>query len=382
MREIIFNRFFGTDFYRGDSVFIPGKSDIRSILNKYNIKTFITDERTLTQGVFSEEELDILQLAEIISEIKEKDTLIALYDELKKREDILKPLDFKEITDKVPAIYSKSLIDSLLTVEEVRKGVSDSEPGISYIKEDNVDIFTLNGLDFRIFMHTIGLNNSEIRVGSSELASFDIGEIWKTFEKGVSTISGSVIEPALLESCSSENKPISLGFSTINPDQIAGMGWGDISTSHDVRSVEAKFNLYGPAFKFDYPEELVRKTAAQIHNVLGITKDLAHKYNEVAIHRREVNPDNIKENTGGGRIMPDYVVVYGLKELDLMKAKAVAKAFQKNGEPLPIIQIDLKKYKELGYSSLHRAYQGYIETTPERDSKYIEEIKESVGMRK
>lgn len=381
-REILFNKFFGTDFSRNDRIYKKGNSDIVNILRKYNIKDVLTNDKIISENLFTDYELDMLQLIQLISEIDDEETITQLYEEFSKEQDIISIMDFKEIKKKIPNIYSQALIDSLLTIDNLKENIINEEPGISYINEDGIDIFTLDGMDFRIFMHTIGLNNSGLRKGYSQIADLDIADLWKNFERGLSTISGSLIEPGLLESCNSEKKPISLGFFNINSNQILGMGYGDIHTSHDERMLNPGFDFGGPTYQFNYPEELVRKTAAQINSLFGTAKDVNHEYNEVAIYRREINPYNIKENTGGGRIMPDYIVLYGLDDQNLVESKRLAQAFQKDGIPIPIIRINLEKYKELGYNSYKRAHEGYVESVPERESEYIDSIKESVGMLK
>ncbi len=379
IKNIIFNKYFGMDYYRESNTFRPQKCDVVRMLRKYNVKNFINNDKTIDSDIFTKDELDILELSYIISNIQDVKVLKDLYSTLETKEDVLTPIDFKEIRSKIPGLYSNEFSKSLLTEEKIEDKINNNEPGISKTVEDGVEIITLDGTDFRIFMHTIGINNSKLRTDDgAELASKKLNEIWKTYEQGVSTISGSVIEPKLLESCSSEHSPISLGFYSFDPSIILGMGWGDIHTSHDKRLLDVYFNEYGPTLQFDYPEELVRKTAAQINNVLDTPKDIAHVYNEVAISRREINTENIKENSNGGRVLPDYIVVYGL-DTNLEDAKELSRYFNKEGINLPIIRIDIEKYKQIG-NSYQRAYEGYSkEISVREESPFIEEIKESIG---
>lgn len=379
-KNILFLKYFGMYYSRPSDIYRPQKSDVVKMLRKYNIESFLEDERTIKSDVFSEEELEMLKIAQIISNIGNVEIIRDMYDTLGNKQDILTPLDFKEVKAKVPGIYSQELVDSLLKKEEMDRMVSEGVSGISKQVEDDVEIFTLDGADFRIFMHTTGLNNSEIVIENpNPFDRVNLLDKWNTFEQGVSTISGSVIEPMMLESCAKTGK-INLGFSDFNPEVVLGMGFGDIHVAHDKRLLDIYFNEMGPTYKFDYPEELVRKTAAQIHNVTGVPKDERHPYNEVAISRREVNPDNIRDNTYGGRVQPDYIVLYGTEEYQLKEAKEFAKKLNKDGANIPIIQIDIDKYHELG-NSYRRAFQGQsTEQVLQPESTFIETIRERTGI--
>ncbi len=379
-KNFLFLKHFGMYYSLPGEIFRPQKSDAIKMLNKYNIKSFLEDERTTSSDVFTVEELEMLKIAQIISSIGSVDIIKDMYNVLGNKEDILTPLDFKEIKAKVPGIYSQELVDSLLKKEDMDKMVSEGVMGISKQIEEDVEVYTLDGVDFRIFLHTTGLNNSNITINNpNPFIRINLLDKWNTFEHGVSTISGSVIEPAMLYSCAtSEN--INLGFSDFDPNVVLGMGFGDIHVAHDGRLLDVYFNERGPTYRFDYPEELVRKTAAQIHNVLGIPKDESHEYNEVAISRREVNPDNIRDNTYGGRIQPDYIVLYGTENYQLETAKKLSKNLEKDGKNIPIIKIDVNKYREIG-NSYRRAFEGHnTEQTLAPETPFVESIRERTGI--
>lgn len=377
-KNYLFMKYFGMPYATEEQVFRPQKSDAIRMLSKYNIKSFVDDDRTIKSDVFSSDELDMLKIAEIIASIGDIEVIRDMYNVLGEKTDILTPVDFKAVRSKVPGIYSQALVDSLLKKEQMDKMISDGVEGISKRVEDDVEIVTLDGADFRIFMHTTGVNNSEIRLPEDErpYSTLKLIDKWNTLEQGgVSTISGSVIEPKMLDSCVGESN-VNLGFSDFGPELVLGMGFGDINVTHDRRELDVYFKETGPALKFDYPEELVRKTAAQINNVLGTPKDYAHPYNEVTISRRETNPDNIRDDTYGGRVNPDYIILYGTKNPLLEEAKDLARRFKKDGENIPIIQIDIDKYQELG-NSYQRAHQGYNPTpTLVKESHFLEVVRE------
>lgn len=70
------------------------------------------------------------------------------------------------------------------------------------------------------------------------------------------------------------------------------------------------------------------------------------------MYRREMEADKIENGSKGGKIMPDYLVVYG-EVTD--QQRMMAKNFMKDGKPLPIIQIDTKAYEnDMISRAMHR----------------------------
>ena len=338
VKDAISRRLFGMRYDSGiGENFEHTDMSLNSMIYYYNLKNFVSDERTITGGNFTQDELDMLELAKIISSIGDIDILKEIYFELEKREDIiLQPEDFACIRDKVPLQYSQEIINTLLTVEEAKKRADSNEKGISYEKtEDGFEIIRLDGADFRMMIHTTGMNNSNLRLPRNA----DVSEIWKNFEDGCSTISNCLIEPKMLKSCAKAGE-FTFGFSNIPNKQIIGMSHHDAHISHSKRRIDPEFEYY--SVLYNYSDELVRKTAAQITGQEA--KDQSHPYNEIAIYRRDIDQDS--ENYGE-RIMPDYIVVFGKAS---SFHKELAKKFAKeNGIPLPIIEIDEKAYGDRTY---------------------------------
>ena len=365
IKEAISRKFFGMT-YKTDPTQIYRQTDLsmRDMINYYNLETFTSDERTQSSGIFSQDELDQMEIATIIGKIQDADVLKEIYLELsKEKEKVINPQEFNKTRSKIPMQYSKELIDSLFTIEDAKKRDENGEEGISYeLTEDNIELIKLNGADFRMLIHSTGLNNSGLNVPYGE----DVDTLWKAFENGCSTISSCVIEPKMLHSCNN-NGGTNLGFTSIDPKQIIGMSHHDAHVSHLNGEIDPKFEY--SSVQFNYPEELVRKTAAQIKGIE--LKDTTHEYNEVTMYRRDVDIDKVQSNTHGGRIMPDYIVVYGKAQ---EKHTKLAKKFAKDGKPIPIIEIDTEAYGVRTYQRAYEKEDHFSEREKGESIKKIEEI--------
>ncbi len=377
MKDAIMRRFFGIPYYRdyGDA-YISNNISAKELVEVFNLDTFINDERTHSSELFSGNELDVLELINIILKINDVKVLKEIYRALSEKEkEILNPLEFGRTKEKVPEQYSKELIDSLLTFEQAKQRASSGENGISYIQEDDgQEIIELTGADFRMLIHSTaqGITNSGVGVPTG----VNISDIWKYFEDGISTISGCVIEGGMLSSCHNMDRTngVNLGFCTVPAKQILGMSHFDAHVTHDRRSLDPFFQ-YGKV-QFNYPDELVRKTAAQIAGIED--NDPMHSYNEVAMYRNNIHMREIGEQSYGGKIMPDYIVVYGTI---LPKHREVAKRLGKDGKPLPIIRIDMERYRynpnTKTYGGLYtRAYQKEDHTATRSSGPIVQETRD------
>lgn len=343
IKDMISKRFFGLEYGDGVSAnFEQNVLSLQSMIYYYNLESFVKDERTQESGIFSQDELDMMELATIINKIDDPEVLREIYKSLSSRDDVLRPNDFATVKSKIPMQYSRELVDSLLTVESAKERAASGEQGISVEQtEDGFEIIKLTGADFKILMHTTGINNSSLSLPYNENQE----EIFKTFEDGCSTISASLIEPEMLKACTVPGN-INLGFAGVPPKQILGMAHRDAHVTHNRRVLNPHFD-YG-AVRFNYPDEFMRKTAAQISGQED--KDQSHEYNEVAMYRRMIENDKYEEKSFGGRVMPDYIVVYGKADIS---HKEAAKRLGKNGKPLPIVEIDTEKYFDRTYMRGH-----------------------------
>ena len=367
VKELISRKFFGMDYKSTSSIYTENNLSMQSMLYYYSIDSFINDERTLKSNKFTQDELDALELMTIISKVDDQEVLKEIYEKLSERKDILNPIDFEKMKSKIPQQYSKELIDSLFTVDKAKERIANGEQGIDLeTTNDGIEVIKLTGADFRILMHSTGLNNSRIDINSN----ISEDELWKYYEGGISTISGCVIESDMLKSCNNMNG-INLGFANVNPNQILGMSHHDAHVTHSTKSINPSFD-YG-SVKFNYPDELVRKTAAQITG--QEEKDPMHEYNEVAMLRREQNPVDIENGSYGGRIMPDYIIVYGKGKTNNY-VKDLAKKFSKDGKPIPIVEIDVEEYGDRTYM---RGYKKENHTSIREESNFMKEIKNMIN---
>lgn len=368
MKVLVFKKLFGMDYSRKNSS-IYDKEDltIEQLIYLYNTETFIKDERTINSGLFTQDELDAIELISIIDKVNDVEVLRKLYNELEKSSlEILNTLDFKNIREKIPFLYSKEFVDSLLTLEKAEEMVKNGEQGISIeITEEGIKIVKLFGANFRAFMHSTELNNS----GISLPKGMSIEEIWKTFEEGMSTISGCPIEGDVLQSCNNIYG-INIVFYSLDPSQIVGMGSKDIHVSHKKRMLNTKFNFHN-LVRFDYPDELVRKVAAQVNNTAGEEIDFTHKYGEVTSKRQDQKVERGSRIYKDRRIMPDCIIVYGADKGK--KYTQLAKAFAKNGKPITIFEIDVRAYGDKSYERAHKKENHKVE---KEDSELIKKIKE------
>jgi hypothetical protein len=312
----------------------------------------------------------MLELARIIDKIDDPKVLMQVYESLSGREDVLGPVEFEAIKQKIPQQYSKELVSQLLTPEKAHEMVERGEQGISIDKgEDGVEVIRLHGADFKIIMNTMfGMNGySGTNSGLSMPSGQTPDEIWKTFEQGCSTISTCLIEPNMLKSCAGNPSIINIGFCSLDPKLIIGMSHKDAHVSHMIGDPDPHFGF--AAVRMNYPEELIRKTAAQITR--QETKDSSHEYNEVTSYRREQDPTKITSENHAGRIMPDYIVVYG-KSNDYHRQ--LAKAFSKDGKPIPIIEIDTEAYYDRTYMRGYQKDEEHV-MTDKKESPLVSDIK-------
>ena len=347
VKEAISRKFFGMPYVgEYDDTYNKKTLSLKGMSRYYNLETFTSDERTQTSGMFTNDELDQLELASIIDKIDDQDVLKEIYSSLSSREDVIRPHEFTKIREKVPRQYSKELVDTLLTVEKAKEMVERGESGISYSKDqDGIETIRLSGADFRVLVHTTGLNNSQLSIGKYA----DAYKVWNDFENGCSTISACYLEPDVMNLCADNSEGFNFGFANVPEKQVIGMSHLDAQVEHTTRAISPEF-LHG-AVKYNYPEELLRKTAAQI---TGYEEggDKRREYNEVTMYRREMEADKIENGSKGGKMMPDYLVVYG-KATE--REKYMAKQFMKNGRPLPIVEIDTKAYEnDMQMRAMHR----------------------------
>ncbi len=359
IREILSKRFFGMPYLGSPNIYTASSLALDDMVKKYSIDNLLKDRRTQESELLNNDELDAIELASIISKIDDIKVLRKLYSTLASNENVIGPVDFETIKQKIPLQYSKELVSQLLKPEDAIRRAESGEDGISIEhEEDGVDIIRLNGADFKILMHSV--INARNGDSNSHITTTPTDDTWKNMEEGCSTISNCLIEPGVLESCAQEGT-ISYGFASIDPNLIIGMSQFDSRTTHLRKQPAPNIEVV----EMNYPEELLRKTAEQ--------NTAADKYNEVVTYRYEQNPDLITSENNGGKIMPDYIIAYG-KATGLHRTRA--KEFSKNNKPIPIIEIDVEAYKRKKSRNMRaKEHDEEHKAEPREDSKFIQEVK-------
>lgn len=368
IKEAMSRRLFGLTYKRED--YSAGTVTLQGMVGAYRLESFVNDERTINSNNFSQDDLDTLELFTIISKIEDPNVLKQIYQELSHRSDIIKVQDVKELKEKVPQQYTQDLVNSLTTVEKAKERAKNGEQGISYQKtDDGFEIISLTGADFKVIEHSTRLDGGGNNSGISIPNNMPAGKIWKEFEEGCSTVSGCVIEANNMHSCDCIGS-IHLGFASVPAKQIVGMSPYDAHVSHTKRRIDPEFQYTGA--RFDYSEELLRKTAAQVEGIEE--KDGSHEYNEATMMRMNVDASGIENYTTDGRIMPDYIIVYG-STTDYHKR--LAEQFGKDGKPIPIMEIHKEKYPDRSYMRALQKEDHTIERESGETLKNIKKIVES-----
>ena len=321
MREAIARRFFGVQYASGQ-MYSARHTELKSLPDCYNLEVFLSDERTLDSGDFSGDELDQLGLVGALSKVEDAEVLKEIYTNLSMSENVISPVDFKKTMEKVPLLYAREYVKSLLTVERAMERIQAGEEGISYERtEDGFDVIKLDGADFKMYIHDTGISASGNTFNP---------KMWTTLENGCSTISGSTIAPGKIKPTRTlERKRLELGFANIAPEQLIGMKNNDAGVSHAKRLIEP--TVSSPSF--DFPERHMERSSPD-----GVNQ------NEVVLLRRQAKITDIEEGTFGGRIIPDYIVARGqITE----EHKKVARLIANDGKTLPIVLIDEKAYEEM-----------------------------------
>lgn len=303
---------------------------LKEMIESYNVEEFIIDNRTINSGEFTNQELQQLKVATLINKIDNKEELRELYKKLSMNMKIINPLTFYETKKKIPKQYSKEIVKSLTSIDELIRRGKSKEEGIYYEKlEDGTEIINLNGADFRMIVHYfIGAGAGSILEGEN-LSIGNRDKLWKYLENGTSTISGSFEGKTTVSHLSS----IGICFTEFPEEQIINLCSNDAHTTHDIAELNPK-----EMGQYRYADEFYKMNE----------DDQSNSYSEVAMLRYLVNLDSIKNNTFSGRIMPSYVTVYyNEKEDDTEIAKVLAKRFEVDGKPIPIVRINEKIYDEI-----------------------------------
>ncbi len=358
LKQLISKKFFGLNYGPVGHSAILNNPSVTEMCNFYNLEKFVNNPITLQSENFSEEELDSLEILDIFRKIKDPKVLVELSNKLSEKEEIINPLSYRKIKNKVPMQYSKEMVNSLLTPEKAMKMIEEGTPGISLEEIDEIKVIKLEGADFKTFVTNPFLYNSNVgMINANTLA-----KEWKEKENGIATFSGCLMDQGEITTIISKGD-YGLGFSNISPYQIMGMGITDIHSSHTRRELETS-TTENVAVSYDYPEEFMRRVSRRL-NVEDPYGDAFHKYDEVTALRAERDLSKIKEGTFGGKILSDYVFLNGT---DTTNAVNQAKSCGINF----VFAYDEEKYRG---KDISRRYESPKENPKREETEFMAEIK-------
>lgn len=301
--------FFGMDYSNEVMHAEMLRPNVTDMCRFYNLRRFINEEETLSSELFSEDDLDALEILDIIMQVDDPIILKELAQELDNNSSIINLQRYQELSKKIPRQYSHELIKELISGEKAEELVRNNIPGISMRECDGIKIITLEGTDFTAYITNPNLNNTGI--ADNKVESQYIANLWKNKENGISTWSGNIINQDVEKSCVLGVNGYGLGFSDLDESQIVAMGTTDLNSSKDRRKFGVRIEGKAEAVEFAYSKEFMRKTARRL-SIEDKFNDVFHQYNEVTSFRVPRDLKVVQQNTAhGGKIMPNYIYAYG-----------------------------------------------------------------------
>lgn len=363
IKKLMAKKYFSMNYEASTDEYLDRPS-LQGMCKFYKLDELAMDQSLLDKGEFSKEELDAIGLLSVFNQITSVKVLKELNAELAKaRESILPPTAYRQIQNKVQRHYAKEVSNSLLTLEKAK----NIEEGIDIAQdEDGYNIVTLKGCKFFCYVTNPNLNFSKL-----DLKNHDISVTWRTLENGVSTISGSIVSPGGKKSWVRDDD-VGLGFGNVPPEQIVGLSSTDILMTHTTKTLRP-ISKAADKVEFNLPEDHEKEKAIRV-SIDDKWEDPGHPADELAITRRKTILSEIKENTSGGRIMPDYVVLntssYDKRlPFKIETAKKVAKQF----DTQTIFVIDNSAYPER--LALLAASRERHQISPRKETTFIDKIK-------
>jgi len=331
IKNAISQRFFGMN-YSDDRKGSRDLNDLNIVdmCRFYQLGKFINRKETLESGIFSEEELDALEVLDIIMSVNDPNILKEISAELSEKEMLINPIVYQQLKQKVPKQYSKDFVDKLMSPQQLEEAIKQGKQGIRMRIEDGIKIITLDGIEFYGYVTNPFMNNSGLNVNNYFPAT--LAKNWNEMENGISTISGCPISSEQPKSTIGDiTNRIGCGFSTIDPMQIIVMSPDDAGVTHATKKLE----ISATNVEFDYIGDLNKKTKERIDEN-GVSLN-SHGYGEVASLRVERNLSKISSGTHGGRINLDYIYAYGngagTEGIEYAKAFGLEYIIEYNPEP-------------------------------------------------
>lgn len=368
-KQAICQKYFGMDYTKTQAEKHSNANTVDNMCKFYQLGKFVNDDRTLKSKNFSEEDLDLLETLDIISSIDDPKVLETMSEYFAQNETTINMSRCQELRERVPIQYSQEFVDSIISPQKAENMLRQKVPGVHMREVDGIRIFTFDGADFMPYVTVPNLNNGGLRdVGNTPE---ELAKTWETYENGISTWSGSIVdklgENGTINSCCN----IGLGVSEIDPSQIAVMSSSDAHVSHDRRQLEPT----AQKIKFNYTDELMKDVKEESKR----TGDFAHEYSEIATLRNKKELHKIEEGLHGGKTPVDYIYTYGKGSGE--NGIEWAKAFHVNY----IFEHDYEAYRRIEQEKLSKQevskeeIQPKLEMHSREDSKYMSKIKSIVN---
>lgn len=304
IKNAICQRFFGIDYTNDRLEKILNDLTGRDMCKFYQLGKFVNREETLESGAFSQEELDMLEVLDIIMSVNDPNVLKEISAELSENENLMNPITYQQLKQKVPKQYSQDFVDNLMNPQQLEEAVKQGIPGVRMREEEGIKIITLDGIDFNGYVTNPFLNNSRLHIYDS--SNKNLVKIWNEMENGIATISGCPISSKQPKSTiNGISAKFGLGFSQMDSMQIVVMNSDDAGVTHNKKSLD----IIAKKVKFDYIDDLNEKTRKRIDE-MGVSL-ASHEYGEVTMLRVERNLSKISSGTHGGRVNPNYIYAYG-----------------------------------------------------------------------
>lgn len=336
VKNAIAVRFFGMQYNEYENTGENGrqnkeKLDLVGMVEYYNLDRFLTDDRTVHSDLFTEQELDMLEIVRIVKGIDDPIVLKKLYEKLESRTDVLRPVDFSKTKAKIPLQYSRELVSSLLTVEKAKE-MAEREDGITYKNEDGYDIIGLEGANFNLMM--VSDNGANSKCGGQIVGEF-------------------INHNSLAHQFKIKYGAYKLAYMNIPEGQVVTMG-NFIDTRQGRKSLEEIQEMRYA--KFNYPDQTIA-TSEEMR-----AENRRTRVRMPGTHIFEGEPEY------GEKINLEMAIVVNGDVTD--EIKGIAMQNGKDGKPAPIIKVNYSKYNARHRSTFeHKSVQ-------REDSDLITSVKE------
>lgn len=258
------------------------------------------------ESIYTEEQLEILQVMNFIHQENNPVKLKQLAEELMSQRGIKNPMVTYDVVNKIKEnqieLFNESLLSTDSMEELVKREEGKDNPLITKSVEDGITKYSLEGIEFKILIHDTGnINNTRQYEG----------------QLGNNAICCRLIT----------NKNIG-----------GNLGHQGFTNVEKTSGVMTYFSNDGDT---NHLPKLVRGMGRVDHKV---GEDLTRCGNEVAFYRRYRNHDSISNDNAGGRRNQDIYITYSDDDVSEYPEKFKQYLRENN---IPVIYIDQEKYEEL-----------------------------------